>query len=91
VNSLAFVVSIMFLLVLVSGPLCYLLSLFKWMPNWFIWTIAICNIFIGLWWLMLPISIIRYLGLINIVLGILSIQKRNNKNANISNYNSKLI
>jgi len=89
--SLAFIVTIMFLLVLVAGPLCYIISSFKWMPNWFVWIVGISTICIGIWWFLLPITIVRYLGLIDILLGILSIRKRNKANANISNNNSESI
>lgn len=86
--SLAFIAGLMFLLVLVAGPLCYIISSFRWMPKFFIWIMGITTILIGVWWFLLPISMIRYIGIIDIYLGIISIQKGSRIDADISNNNN---
>lgn len=67
--SLAIIASFIFLVVLLIGPLSYMLYKLLSMPSWLIYCLAIINIAIGLWWLLLPIPNIRYLGLIDILVG----------------------
>ncbi|NBQ16951.1 hypothetical protein EBU24_01400 [bacterium] len=73
--SLALLVSIIFCSVLVSGPLCYLLSTFKSVPSNIIYIFSTATICLGLWWFFLPIPSIRYIGLFSVWLGWLSIKK----------------
>jgi hypothetical protein len=68
--SLALLVSIIFLSVLIIGPISYLLSSFPWMPNLIKWIMAIVCIFIGGWVCFLPIPFLRALGLIDIGIGL---------------------
>ena len=79
--SLAILASIIFLVVLFIGPLSYLLTKIVNLPNIIIYILAIINIAIGLWWLLLPIPNIRYIGLIDIVIGwkLCSIGDKKNK------------
>ncbi len=74
--SLALVVGLMFLFSIMSGPLSYLLSKFSWIPKVFVWILAILNIGIGVWWILLPIGFVKYIGLSNICFGILILQKK---------------
>jgi hypothetical protein len=67
--SLALLVSAMFIVVLLVGPLSYLLTKIINLPSWIIYLLAIANIGIGLWWLLLPIPNIRFIGLIDILIG----------------------
>jgi len=67
--SLAILASVTFLLVLLVGPLSYLLTKIINLPSWIIYLLAIANIGIGLWWLLLPIPNIRFIGLIDILIG----------------------
>jgi hypothetical protein len=67
--SLAILASVAFLLVLLVGPLSYLLTKIINLPSWIIYLLAIANIGIGLWWLLLPIPNIRFIGLIDILIG----------------------
>jgi hypothetical protein len=76
--SLALLVAIMFVSVLLIGPLCYIISLFEWMPKLIIYPLSAVTICIGLWWLFLPVPNIRYMGLVPIYLGYLSIRNKNN-------------
>lgn len=85
--SLAMVVALMFLVALLIGPLCYLLSMIRIIPNWMIWILGMLTMFIGAYWFILPVGIVRFVGLFDILLGFLSIRKRNT-NANISGNNS---
>ena len=67
--SLALFASLAFIVVLLIGPVSYLLSKIPYIPTWVIYCLAITNILIGLWWLLLPILNIRYIGLIDILIG----------------------
>lgn len=66
---LALLASATFIVVLLLGPLSYLLAKNISLPSWIIYLLAIANISIGLWWLLLPIANIRYIGLIDILVG----------------------
>lgn len=74
--SLAFVVGLLFLAVLTVGPLCFILSKIRIVPDILIWMLGILSIAIGIWWLLLPISIARYVGLVPCILGFISIKNR---------------
>jgi hypothetical protein len=67
--SLAIIASLTFIVVFLIGPVSYLLSKIPYIPTWIIYFLAITNIAIGLWWLLLPLPNIRYIGLIDIVIG----------------------
>jgi hypothetical protein len=67
--SLAIIASLTFIVVLFIGPVSYFLCKLPYMPSWMIYILAIMNIAIGLWWLLLPLPNIRYIGLIDIVIG----------------------
>jgi len=68
--SLAVLVSIIFLSVIIIGPISYLLSLFSWMPKIIKWIMATVCIFVGGWVCFLPIPFLRALGLIDIGIGL---------------------
>lgn len=67
--SLAILVSLTFIFVVLIGPVSYFLCKLPYMPSWMIYGLAILNIAIGLWWLLLPLPNIRYIGLIDIIIG----------------------
>jgi hypothetical protein len=67
--SLALAASIVFLGVLIIGPITYILSLFHWIPDLLILIIALLCIAVGIWWLLLPIPFIKYYGLVDIFCG----------------------
>jgi hypothetical protein len=67
--SLALFASLAFIVVIFIGPVSYFLCKLPYMPSWMIYLLAIINIVIGLWWLLLPIPNIRYIGLIDIWVG----------------------
>jgi hypothetical protein len=67
--SLVILVSLYFMVVICIGPLSYVITKLVSLPLWVIYTLAIINIAIGLWWLLLPIPNIRYIGLIDILVG----------------------
>lgn len=67
--SLALMAGLMFCVVLLFGPVSYLISLFRWMPNFIIYSLGLLSIIIGVWWMLLPIPAIKYYGLIDIFLG----------------------
>ena len=68
-GGLTILVSAIFVVVLLVGPLSYLLTKIISPPSWIIYLLAIISIGIGLWWLLLPIPNIRYVGLIDILIG----------------------
>lgn len=74
--SLAFIVSLIFICVIIIGPLSYSLSKFKWIPNSLIYFLGASCIGIGLWWFFLPIPMIRYYGLVDMFLGYKTILQR---------------
>jgi hypothetical protein len=68
-TSLALLVSIIFLSVLIIGPLSYILSLFSWMPKIAIWTMGLLCIFVGGMTFILPVLFLKVLGLVDIAIG----------------------
>ena len=86
--SLALVVALMFMTVLLIGPLSYVLSSIKLVPNWIVWIISLLSMFVGAYWFVLPTGILRFVGLMSIGLGYLALRKRNNNNAYLSDNNS---
>ena len=79
--SLALLVTIIFLSVILVGPISYALSLFSWMPKIVLWTMGACCIFIGAWACFIPVFLIRIFGLIDIAIGfkIISNTLKNNE------------
>lgn len=71
--SLALIVSLLFLLVLCLGPICLILASLKWTPSWIIIILGVVSVLVGFWWFLLPISIIRFIGLIDVVCGLYSV------------------
>jgi hypothetical protein len=74
--SLAVIVGLLFLTVLISGPLCFILSKIKIIPNLIINILSILVILIGVWWFCLPIGPIRYVGILTALLGYYSIRSK---------------
>ena len=77
--SLALLVTIIFLSVLIIGPLSYLLSLFSWMPKFVIWTMGLLCILVGGMTFTLPVLFLKVLGLIDIGIGFKIIADRQKK------------
>lgn len=77
--SLAILVSIIFLSVLIIGPLSYLLSLFSWMPKVVVWIMGILCILVGGMTFTLPVVFLKVLGLIDIAIGFKIIADRQQK------------
>jgi hypothetical protein len=76
--SLALIVSMMFIFVLIIGPLSYLFSVY--FPSYFLTRIlGLIAILTGIWWLLLPIPSIRYYGLLDIYLGYLALVRKQKK------------
>lgn len=67
--SLALLVTIIFLSVLIIGPLSYILSLFDWMPKIIVWTMGFFCILVGGMTFTLPVVFLKVLGLIDIAIG----------------------
>ena len=77
--SLALLVSIIFLSVLIIGPLSYILSLFDWMPKTIVWIMGLLCIFVGGKTFTLPVVFLKVLGLIDIAIGFKIIADRQEK------------
>jgi hypothetical protein len=74
--SLAIMVSLIILCLIVSGPIVFLLSKVSFIPNYIIYVLSICTIFFGVWFFLLPITGIRYFGILSSVLAWMAIQNR---------------
>jgi hypothetical protein len=77
--SLAILVSIIFLSVLIIGPLSYILSLFDWMPKMIVWIMGFLCILVGGTTFALPVPFLKVLGLIDIAIGFKIISDRQQK------------
>ena len=77
--SLALLVSIIFLTVILLGLFSYLISFCQDIPRWLMWILGIANVVVGLWWFLLPIPAIRYIGLIDVLIGVKLLLKPNKK------------
>lgn len=78
-ESLALVASLLFLVVLFIGPICYGLSFVSMIPNWIVYILSIFTGFVGLWWISLPLNIIRLLGIIPLYLAYISVMRVQNR------------
>jgi hypothetical protein len=77
--SLALLVSIIFLSVIIIGPISYLLSLFSWMPKFIVWVMGLLCILVGGLTFTLPVVFLKVLGLIDIAIGFKIIADRREK------------
>jgi len=77
--SLALLVTIIFLSVLIIGPMSYLLSLFDWMPKFVVWIMGLLCILVGGMTFTLPVVFLKVLGLIDIAIGFKIISNRQQK------------
>lgn len=67
--SLALLASLVFIIVLLIGPVSYTISLLNWMPKVITYLLGLACILVGIWWFLLPIPAIRYYGLLDAFLG----------------------
>jgi hypothetical protein len=74
-TSLAIIVSIIFLFVLLIGPITYILALIKPTPKPIIILLSTISIITGIYWITIPTPV-QFLGLLPITLGILAIKHR---------------
>ena len=77
--SLALLVTIIFLSVLIIGPLSYLLSLFSWMPRFVVWIMGLLCILVGGLTFTIPVVFLKVLGLIDIAIGFKIIADKSQK------------
>jgi len=77
--SLALLVTIIFISVLIIGPISYLLSLFNWMPRLIVWIMGLLCILVGGMALTLPLLFLKVLGLIDIAIGFKIISNKREK------------
>jgi hypothetical protein len=74
--SLALLVTLIFLSVLIIGPISYLLSLFSWMPKLVVWIMGLLCILVGGMAFTLPVVFLKVMGLIDIAIGFKIISDR---------------
>ena len=75
--SLALLVSVIFLFVALIGIFSYILSKINWMPKIFIWIMGSISIITGIWWfVIMPVNVIRFFGLLTAYLGFLAIRSK---------------
>jgi len=79
VASLALLVTVIFFSVIIIGPLSYILSLFNWMPRFFVWIMGLLCIFVGGMTFTMPVVFLKVLGLIDIAIGFKIISDRQQK------------
>jgi hypothetical protein len=77
--SLALLVTIIFLSVLIIGPLSYILSLFDWMPKMIVWIMGLLCILVGGMTFTLPVVFLKVLGLVDIAIGFKIIADKSQK------------
>ena len=77
--SLALLVSVIVFWIIVSGPICMIISCVDFIPNTVVWTFSIITIMCGLWFFSLPIPAIRYIGLLSCLLAFFAIRHRQTK------------
>ena len=87
--SLALMVAIIFLGVLLIGPIGVGISHIKFIPNFIAYLFAILSILVGMWWFLLPTTGIRYLGIIPVFCGYYIINHRKTKNSQTNLTNEK--
>ena len=77
--SLALMVMLLMLSVLLCGPIVYLLSMVKFIPDVVVMIAAAGAIAYGFWWLMLPVWPTSLIGGIPIVFGFWALDRRYGK------------
>lgn len=77
--SLALLVTIIFISVLIIGPISYLLSLFSWMPKLVVWMMGLLCILVGGLTFTLPVLLLKVFGLIDIAIGFKIIADKSQK------------
>lgn len=78
--SLALMVGLIFLGILLIGPISVGISHLQFVPNAIAYLFAMFSIIAGMWWFLLPTSAVRYLGIIPVFCGYYVINHRKTKN-----------
>ena len=68
--SLALVVSLIFLSLILIGPITYIIAQFEWIPTLIKYLLGIACAGIGLWAIFIPVPLFRILGIINFSIGV---------------------
>jgi len=75
-EGLALIAAVLFLSVLISGPIAYVAALIQFIPQLIVSTLAIFAIFVGFYWAFLPIGPMRFVGAWPIYCGFCALSKR---------------
>lgn len=68
--SLAVIVCLIFLVLLLIGPISYVLSFSGYIPKFIQYILATLCILIGIWACFIPVPLFRLLGFVNCCIGI---------------------
>jgi hypothetical protein len=68
--SLALIISLIFLSLIIIGPLSYIICSFDWTPKLLKYFLAIFCMIVGLWAIFIPVPLFKILGLINFSIGL---------------------
>lgn len=68
--SLALIVSLIFLSLIIIGPLSYIVCSFDWVPKLLKYLLAIVCMIIGLWAIFIPVPLFKVLGIANFAIGL---------------------
>jgi hypothetical protein len=77
--SLALIVSVILFLLIVSGPFVFLLSKLSIVPDSLVYILGIMTIFCALWFVTIPVPIVKLTGLFSAALAVLAISGRKQK------------
>lgn len=72
--SLALLVSLIFLTVIFSGPIVFILSKYSVLPKTIIQLLSLLTIILGLWWFTITIMPVNFMGLLTAYFGWRAIQ-----------------
>jgi len=67
--SLALLVTLMIFGIFLFGPFIYFICLLPFLPIFFKKLLAVISIAVGIYWIFLPVSIMRFIGLLPIFCG----------------------
>lgn len=68
--SLALVVSLIFLSLIILGPISYMVCSFEWIPKFIKYLLAILCMVVGMWAIFIPVPLFRILGMVNFAIGL---------------------
>lgn len=68
--SLALIVSIIFLSLIIIGPISFIISSFEWTPKLIKYLLGLACVVVGCWAIFIPVPLFKVLGLVNFSIGL---------------------